>query len=368
MGVSVRTIERGFEPPPLSRLAKVAITPAAVGGERKPGYWLIESRGNGGALAVNRLVAAGAVPAWTIAPLQVTGYEYAPGSVVVPYNQAAKPAVDRVARELGLRADGMKGKPPPGTGPIGRARIAPHKPWVESTDEGWTRWVLEQYEFKVDSISDADIRGGDLRARFDLIILPSAPADRLISGFSAGMVPIEYSGGLGPGGVDALRAFVRAGGTLVCLGQSVSLAIAAFDLPLRDVARDTENELFVPGSILKLNVDTSKRLAFGMPPQSAAFFAFSAAFEPESRSTTGTDHRGAEGVDGRGIETIARYGDKDILLSGWLEGESIIAGKAAVVDAPVGNGHVILMGFPVQHRGQSHATFRLLFNALQNAH
>jgi hypothetical protein len=364
MGVKILTIERGFEPPAMSRLTAATIAPATVWGERKPAYWLIEARGNGGAIAVNRLVAAGAAPAWTVAATQVGGYQYAAGTLMVPYLKAAESVVAGVAKELGLRADGMKGKLPTNTLPVGRARIGLHRPWVESTDEGWTRWLLEQYEFKFSTVTDADIRGGDLRARFDVIVLPNAPADRLTTGFAAGSVPIEYSGGLGSGGIDALRAFVRGGGTLVCLSQSSNLAIATFDLPIRDVARDAENELFVPGSILKLTVDPAKPLAFGMEPDTAAFFAFSAAFEiaPAAASLAAPPAAAASG----GIDTIARYGTKDLLLSGWLEGESVIAGRAAIVDAPVGAGHVILMGFPVQHRGQSHATFRLLFNALHN--
>ncbi len=364
MGVKVVTIERGFEPPAMSRLTASTIAPATVWGEKKPGYWLVEARGNGGAIAMNRLVAAGATPSWTTTATQVGGYEYAAGTLMVPYTRAAEAVVARIAGELGLRADGMKGKPPANTLPGGRARIGLHRPWVESTDEGWTRWLLEQYEFTFTSVTDADIRGGDLRTRFDVIILPNAPADRLTTGFAAGSVPIEYSGGLGSGGIDALRAFVRAGGTLVCLSQSGGLAIAAFDLPLRDVARDAENELFVPGSILRLTVDPSKPLAFGMNAQTAAFFAFSSAFEHVPGGVGSSQTHPA--TVGGGIETVARYGDKDLLLSGWLEGESVIAGKAAVIDVSVGTGHVILMGFPVQHRGQSHATFRLLFNALQN--
>jgi hypothetical protein len=366
MGVTVLAVERSFEPPAMSRLTKAAIPPATVWGERKPGYWLIDARGNGGAIAVNRLVAAGALPGWTTAPMQVGGFQYDAGSVAVPYTKAAEPVVAQIATELGFRADGIKGRPPQNTRPIGRARIALHKPWMENTDEGWTRWVLEQYEFKFGSITDGDIRGGNLRERYDVIVLASASADRLVSGSPVGTVPIEYSGGLGSGGVDALRVFVRAGGTLVCLAQSTSLGISAFDLPLRDVARDAEDTLFVPGSIVKLELDTSKPLAYGMEPRTAAFFTFSSAFETVTGASPTAGQSGTPAAEPR-IETVARYGDKDILLSGWLEGESLLAGRAGVVDVAVGAGHVILFGFPVQHRGQSHATFRLLFNALFNA-
>ncbi len=92
---------------------------------------------------------------------------------------------------------------------------------------------------------------------------------------------------------------------------------------------------------------------YGLPVQTAGFFAFSSAYEVLP---------GASNVD-----TAARYGAKDLLVSGWLEGEQLIAGRAAVVQAAVGAGRVVLLGFRVQHRGQSLATFRLLFNAIFSA-
>src|SRR5204862_4790105 len=141
-----------------------------------------------------------------------------------------------IAADLGLRADGVKGRPPQSTLPIARPRLALYKPWVENIDEGWTRWILERYEFSFRNVSDADLRAGNLRAQYEAIILPSASGDRLIGGHSAGAVPHEYAGGLGEEGVAALVAFVEAGGTLICLDQAGSLALGAFRLPLRDVA------------------------------------------------------------------------------------------------------------------------------------
>jgi hypothetical protein len=99
-----------------------------------------------------------------------------------------------------------------------------------------------------------------------------------------------------------------------------------------------------------------------MSAHTAAFFAFSSAYEPVATRPTTDGHSGASGIGG--LQTIARYGNSNVLLSGWLEGESVIAGRSAVMQASVGLGHVDLLGFPVQHRAQSHATFRLLFNAI----
>ncbi len=360
MGVKVITIERRFEPPSLTRVTAPTIPASTVWGERKPGYWVVEGRGNGAALAVNRLVAAGAAPSWSRATIDGAGFRYEPGSLVVPYTKAAEPVVTALVRDLGLRADGMKGKPPSNLQPIGRARVALYKPFTASIDEGWTRLVLEQYEFKYSSLLDPQVRAGNLRAQFDAIILPNVPGDRLASGASDEVVPPEYSGGLGAVGIEALRAFVQGGGTLICLGQSAGLAIGAFELPVRDLAREHDSRLFVPGSIVRLALDPSQPLSFGLPTDTSAFFAFSSVYA----SASGPATTYAEPSSAAGLRTTARYGDRDVLLSGWLEGEEIMAGRSAIVEATVGSGRVVLFGFPVQHRAQSLATFRLLFNAL----
>ena len=163
-------------------------------------------------------------------------------------------------------------------------------------------------------------------------------------------MPPEYAGGLGEAGVRELDTFVRAGGTLICLDQACALAIDAFKLPITDVARAPRDQFFAPGSLLRVELDPSQPLAYGMPASTPGFFAYSSAYEVSPGATT--------------VETIARYGAKDLLVSGWLEGEPVIAGRAAIVSAPVGAGRVVLFGFRVQHRAQSLATFRLLFNAI----
>jgi hypothetical protein len=364
MGVNVITIERRFEPPSLTRLTEATVAPGNLWGERKPAYWVIEGRGNGAALAVNRLVAAGAAPSWTLGGIDGSGFHYEAGSIVVPYAKSAEAVVAAVAHDLGLRAEGFKGKLPGNLRPIGRARVALYKPWTASIDEGWTRMVLEQFEFKYTTLTDQQARAGNLRAQFDVIVLPNVSADRLASGLDTEVVPPEYAGGLSPAGVDNLRAFVRGGGTLVCLGASSGLAIGAFDLPVRDIARENER-LFVPGSIVRLQLDSTQPLSFGLPQETAAFFAFSSVFASASAAGPGATY--ADPSTAAGVRTIAHYGREDVLLSGWLEGEDMIAGRAAILEAPVGEGRVVLFGFPVQHRAQSLATFRLLFNALFTA-
>jgi hypothetical protein len=363
MGVDVRTIARPFEPPSTSRVTaqtlrapSISSSSGTLWGDRKPGHYYVETRGNAGAIAVNRVIAAGLKASWTTRAATVNGYVYPAGSLVVPAAKAAEPALAAIARQLSLRVDGVKGKPstlPSFVRPADRARVALYKPWADNSDEGWTRWLLEQYEFPFSSISNAEVRAGNLRARYDAIILPSAAPALLLDGEPLDAVPPEYAGGIGEAGVRELDAFVRAGGTLVCLDQACAMAVDAFKLPIRDVTRLPRDQFFCPGSLVRLELDPTQPLAFGMPPQTSGFFADSSAYEllPEAMN----------------VEIIARYPAKDVLVSGWLEGERVMAGRAAIVSAAVGSGRVVLFGFRVQHRAQTLATFRLLFNTIFSA-
>jgi hypothetical protein len=355
MGVDVGVIEKPFTLPALTRLDKATIAAAQVENERRAGHYVVDARGNGGSIAINRLLAAGLKPSWT-----------RDGAVVVTHSGAALEQVRRTAMELGLGVTGVRGRPPAGLVPIARARVGLYKPWVENIDEGWTRWILEQYEFPFASVSDAELRQGNLRARFDVIILPDASPDRLLSGHPAGVVPEEYAGGMGEPGAQALKHFVETGGTLVALDSATALVTNILDLAVRDVAQAAgSSEFFCPGSIVGLDLDVTQPLAFGMPAKTAAFFAYSAAYEVMTPATT-EGHAGAP-ASPPAIDVVGRYPSRDVLLSGWLEGERVIAGRAAVLDARVGLGRAVLLGFRAQHRAQAHATFRLLFNAIHTS-
>jgi len=350
MGVEVRAVDGSFDPPVMSHLTTPAVVPPAVTvwGDKKPSFYLVETRSTAGALAANRLAAANIKASWLDAPMDVNGFHYAAGSLVVPAGKNTLQAVQAITRPLALRMDGVRGKLPATSHLVTRARVAVYKPWGNNTDEGWTRWMLEQYEFWLDSLSPADVRKGNLRARFDAIVLPSASSEYLTRGLTTEEMPAAYAGGLGDEGLKALDAFVRAGGTLICLDQSGNVAIDLFKLPVKDVAREAGDSLVAPGTIVRLDVDQTDPLSYGLPAQTSGFFASSAAYN----------------VSSPGVKTAVRYASKDLLASGLLHGGDAIQGRSAVVSTTVGAGRVVLFGFRVQHRAQSLATFRLLFNAI----
>jgi hypothetical protein len=259
--------------------------------------------------------------------------------------------VERWVQELGVRAERAEaGRSGQGRGSAA-TRIALYKPWRASMDEGWTRWLLDQYGFRYSSITNADVRAGALRDRFDVIVLASDPPGALLDGYAEGTVPPRYAGGIGDAGVRALDAFVQGGGTLVCLSQSSDFAIQQLHLPVKDVVRGLpRQEFFASGSILEVTTDPAHQVMSGMPERAKVFFNESPVF---------TTLDGFEGV------ALAKYApDGSPLLSGYLLGEKHLQGYAAALDVKHGQGHVILLGFRPQWRGQPMGTFRVIFNAV----
>src|SRR5262249_23558399 len=149
---------------------------------------------------------------------------------------------------------------------------------------------------------------------FDAIILPDSEGEELTAGRQGDVVPPEFAGGIGADGANALKAFAQDGGSLIALDGAATFATRAFELPIKDVARAASSStFFVPGSLLRVDVDVAQPLAYGMAPQTAGFFASSSAFDAGSSP----------------VQTIARYATTDLLVSGWLQGEQVIAGKSA---------------------------------------
>ena len=368
MNVRVDQIEQYFEPPATMKLDQVTIPPQKLWGDvRRPDFYVIEGRGNAASIAINRLLKSGARVAFLSSPMAVLGYTYQPGSILVTEAKGVRDTVDAITRELGLRATAASGRAPTDARPLGRPRVGLYKPWVENIDEGWTRWLLEQYEFEFENITDADIRslsarrspGEGGRPRFDAIVLPDMSADRILNGHAAGTMPPEYVGGIGKEGGERLRQFVADGGTLIALDSASELAISLLGAPLRDTTRGlSANEYFCPGSVIRLELEADP-LTFGLPRETAGFCTFNTAYEIAARASAEPGAATAR--------IIGRYPAGNVLLSGWLEGEKAIAGKGAMVEVKSGQGRAILFGFRPQHRGQAHATFRLFFNAIHTS-
>jgi hypothetical protein len=229
---------------------------------------------------------------------------------------------------------------------IRKPRIALYQPWTANMDEGWTRWLLENFGFAYTTVRNSDLQAGNLKQKFDCIVFADQQAGSIENGNSARQMPAEYVGGVGPKGADALKEFANAGGTLVFLNSATDYALSHFGIAAKNVTfRVDPNEFYSPGSLLNVKLDTKSPLTYGMPAEIAIWSEHSPAWDTQ-------------------LPAVARYPDSGLLASGWLVGERLIAARAALLDAPVGSGHVILFGMRPQYRAQSYLTFKMFFNAL----
>jgi hypothetical protein len=344
------------------------VWPAGTVAANAANGYVLSTRLNDAFRAVSLLLEKGAtvrrVPA---------GAGFTPGDFVVT---GATPAVAaEVAKVTGVEFATLSSAVPPSAYPLRKPRVAMYQRYGGGNmDEGWSRLMFEQFDIPVKSLMDAEIRKGDLNAAYDAIILPSdsiaamtgetpaggeggrggrgGGAGGVAGGGREGGTPPQYRSGFGAEGIKMLQAFVQKGGTLVTFGQAGDLPIQRFGLPVRNVVAGLSAKAFwSPGSTLRVRFDPQHPVAFGMPRDGyALFLAGSQAYE-----VTASDP---------GVDIVASFVEREILQSGWLLGEAVIAKRAAAVSLDHGAGRVVLLGFRPQHRDQTHGTFKLVFNAL----
>jgi hypothetical protein len=258
--------------------------------------------------------------------------------------------------------------------PVSMPRVGIYQPWSPSMDAGWTEWLLDTFQIRYENVRNTDLQGGRLRNRFDTVILAQQPLEAMLHGWKQGergasrgdwdasaaqnQPRPEHTGGMGVEGAMALLEFVRAGGTLLAFDSATELPLRLFPIGVRGVLRGGEGESgwYCPGSILRATVETAHPLAAGLPQE-----IFITSTGGQGFDITLLDEFNK---DGREARAVVRYAQKDLLASGWLSGERVMAGKAAMVDARLGTGHVVLFGFRPQFRGQTFGTIKLVLNAI----
>jgi hypothetical protein len=268
---------------------------------------------------------------------------------------ATQKQIESAAMQYGLSVTAANGTPRGGTPvSIRTPRIGMYQPWTGGNmDEGWTRWVLEQYGFQSTPLHNADIRAGHLRDKYDAVILADQNTRAIVDGANGAGIRPEYRGGIGDEGVEALRDFVAHGGTLITLGAASDLAIERLGVPVKDLKEGlTRDQHFAPGTILNVEIDTTNPLGYGVAPHTWGFYNNSPFFDV------------LDGFSSQKVSVIARYPNDNVVASGWLKGEELMQGRPAVVSVDMNPGRIVLFGLRPQHRAQTHATFPLLFNAL----
>ena len=297
-------------------------------------------------VALNRLMGKEYTVFWAAEKFEANGKTYPEGTMIVKNRDGLLDDMESITQELWVHFDGLWAEPKVKTYALKEPRVGLYKSWTASMDEGWTRWVFEQYEIPFKSVFDKEIRKGDLNEIFDVIVIPDLRESAIIRGVPETAVPAEYAGGIGEVGLKNLNEFVKKGGTIITLNGGADFAIKNLHLAVENSVDGLDRkDFFIPGSILKALNDTSHPIAYGYERLSAIFFRRSPAFSVN------------EG------HSVVKYPTHS-LLSGWLTGEDKLVIKSAIVDVPCGEGKVILIGFPVVYRGQSHGTFRYLFNAI----
>ncbi len=288
---------------------------------------------------------------------RLTGAPYSPGTIYLPAQDHLQDEVTKAAARWPVQFKPVTAAINVSRLEVKLPRVALYQSWVASMDEGWTRWIFDQNEIPYTRVVDEDLRKGDLRSRFDAIILPDNSATAITKG-SAGRggegneggpsVPPEYKGGLGEKGVAALHDFAEAGGTIVTLNRASSVYANKDAGEVKNVLEGVANkDFYIPGSILEVKVDTSHPLGFGSPSALPIFFEQSPAFDVQGKA-----------------RSIANYASENPLLSGWILGGKYLVGNSALAEEPVGKGRIVLFGFRPQYRAQSEATYKLFFNAL----
>ncbi|MEX2314184.1 MAG: hypothetical protein WD628_00605, partial [Thermomicrobiales bacterium] len=348
MGVRAVQVDTPFEAE-LTR-ARIERPTGRLTGSGRLG-WAISPRSNWSLLAANRLVKAG----HSVQRLAAECGELPAGSFIIPQQGGLDEAIRSIADVVGVDIHGIDAPFEADAWAFDQPRIGVYQSWRPTIDEGWARWIFEAYELPYTTLHDNDIRQGNLRERFDTILLPQQKPEDILNGNPEKNqykepYPPEYVGGLGQLGVDALREFVEAGGTLVAIDSACEFAIKQLYLPVRNVVEGlSEEEFYCPGSLLRVIITPSHPLGFGLRRNEVALFMKSPAFElgPGSNATI-----------------AGSYPLHEPNLSGWILGSDKLAGKGALVEVPLGAGRVVLIGFRAQFRAQARGTYKVLFNAV----
>ncbi len=309
--------------------------------------------------AVNRLLEEGANVGWAIESFTSGGKRYPPGAIIVSGSDLSR-KIQSLSKEFNLQIN--MGNSPEKLIKLKSLKLGLFKPWIANMDEGWTRWIFDNWEFPYTTIHDEEIRNGDLKEKYDVIVLTNITSRRIIDGHREGTVPSQYAGGIGEHGLVALLQFVKHGGTLITLNSSCQLPINHFKVPLKDVSRKyPTTEFFCPSAILKVNVDNTHPIGYGMENTANVVSYGSPFFE-----FLDADNINSNGKKDMVMSTkiVARYPNSNPFMSGRLIGNHLLHNKPALVEVGYGKGKIIMFGFRPQNRAQPHGTFMMFFNSL----
>jgi hypothetical protein len=317
------------------------VTPPPGGVQGTGSSYSLSHQPNNSFAAINEILSSGGQVSFS-----------ASGDIIV--SGLDRERLSEIARKHSVTAQAAA-KPPQDTMATKKPRVGLYRSWTGNIDEGWTRWILENYGFAPVTLRNGDIQAGHLRDRLDAIIIPDAGTRQIMNGFAPGTILGEYSGGVGETGAEALRVFVRAGGTLIAFNNASLMAIASLGLPVSNILDGlNDDQFYCSGSLLRVELrDVNHPALWGMPREPIVMFERGPAFDTKSGF--------------RGTILASYPKERNPLASGYLLHPERLQGKAAALEVFYGDGRVYLFGFRPQWRGQSHGTYKLVFNAIYDS-
>lgn len=323
-------------------------TPPAGSVEGAGNVFVVSHKPNASFKLLNEILASGGHAGFASAEIETPQGADAGALVITSFD---RDKMSKLARENSLAVKAIAAVPKDVVA-VKKPRVGLYRAWVPIIDEGWSRWMLENYGFAPVTLRNGDIQAGNLRDRFDAIILPEAGPETLRNGFGLGTIRGEYTGGIGEIGASALREFVQSGGILITFNNASVFAIEDLGLPVKNVlAGLKDEEFFCSGALLRVELqDMNDSAVWGLPHDPIVMFERGPAFEAK------------DGFRGRVLAAYPK--EQNPLMSGYLLHPEKIEGKAAAMEVQYGKGRVYLLGFRTQWRAQSHGTYKFLFNAI----
>jgi len=363
MGVSCHQIDKSFTAK-LKRIDKVPYPAGDLPSESSP-YIVLDASLNASYGMVFALLKEKVEIHRALQEIKIGEVTVPVGSFIVKYDSKVKKLLPDLIKKWHLTPYNIESITGIKAANLQSPRIGVYQSYMSNMDEGWTRYVLDDFAIPFITLHNKDIKEvkkEGLKSKIDVLIMPSEEPELIINGklppthrwaryFTP--LPPEYQGGIGKEGVKAIKTFVEKGGILITLNQACKFAFKEFKVPARDsLERMDRSKFFCPTSLLRIKVDSQTPVGFGMREETAVMFSRSLAMDTWIPS-------GA--MDRR---VVARFPEEKILMSGWLLGEERIARKAAVVDVKYKKGRIILIGIRCQNRAQTHGTYKFLFNSI----
>jgi hypothetical protein len=335
MGVKFDRILDGFDgpfeeikelvvpPPP----GLVADTNGAVG-------FFLSTQINDSFRAVNQLLKAGEEVQRLQEPAVIGDVKYPAGTFFIPRKPTTLPLVTKIAAEVGTPFTGSKMAPGKEAVALRQVRVGLWDQRGGSMPSGWTRWLLERFEFPFKVVYATDLSSETLHEKFDVLI------------FVDGATSYNHEA--------ELKKFLENGGTVLTIGSATSVG-KALGVPVSNHVAAAKDKYYVPTSVLRVQVDPTQSLAWGLEEAVDITFNNSPTF------------RLAESADEKGAKSVAWFNTKTPLRSGWAWGQEYLDGGVAIIDAKIGKGRLAMFGPLVLFRAQPHGTFKFLFNGIVQA-